>query len=71
MRFIARTERFGADSRAGEGDAPMATHCFRSSKPDEWTLPRPMCDPSARLRAYGPVRPMAEDAGFLSRLFAR
>jgi hypothetical protein len=49
----------------------MAIRCFRSSKPDEWTLPRPVRDPSARLRAYGPVRPMAEDASFLSRLLAR
>ena len=49
----------------------MATRCFRSSRPDEWTLPRPPRDPSLRLRAYGPIRPMVKDAGLLGRLFAR
>ena len=49
----------------------MSVRCFRSSRPDPWTLPRPASDPSARLRAYGPVRPMAEDTGLLGRLFRR
>jgi hypothetical protein len=49
----------------------MAVHCFRSSRPDAWTLPRPISDPSARRRAYGPVRPMTQDSGLLGRLLAR
>jgi hypothetical protein len=50
---------------------PMSVRCFRSSRPDPWTLPRPACDPSARLRAYGPVQPMVEEQGLLGRLFWR
>lgn len=49
----------------------MGTRCFRSSKPDTWTRPRPASDPVARLRAYGPVRPMADETGILGRLFSR
>ena len=49
----------------------MATRCFRGSKPDPWIVPRPSSDPSARLRAYGPIRPMAADPGFFRRLLAR
>lgn len=48
----------------------MSVRCFRSSKPDPWTLPRHPCDPVARLRAYGPIKPMG-DAGLLARLFSR
>jgi hypothetical protein len=49
----------------------MSVRCFRSSKPDPWIMPRPPCDPAARLRAYGPVRSMTEDTGFLAGLFRR
>lgn len=49
----------------------MATRCFRSSRPDGWTLPRPYSDPSARLRTYGPVQPLREGPGILGRLLFR
>ena len=47
----------------------MATRCFHSTKPDAWTLPRPTSDPVARRRAYGPIKPMDEEAGVLHRMF--
>jgi len=49
----------------------MAVHCFRSSRPDTWTMPRPISDPSTRLRTYGPVKPMTEGTGLLGRLLSR
>ena len=49
----------------------MATRCFRSSRPDVWTMPRPSSDPSARILAYGPIQPMEDERGIFSRLFFR
>lgn len=43
---------------------------FNSSKPDKWTSPRPVQDPSMRLRTHGRVRPMHEPS-WLQRLFGR
>jgi hypothetical protein len=54
-----------------EGEVQMSVRCFRSSKPDPWTMPRPAHDPVARRRAYGPVQPMAETTGIFGRLFFR
>ena len=49
----------------------MATRCFRSSRPDVWTMPRPSSDPSVRILAYGPIQPMEDERGIFSRLFFR
>lgn len=45
----------------------MTSYTFRSSRPDQWTQPRPFIDATLRLRAYGPIQPMAEP-GILQRL---
>lgn len=41
---------------------------FRSSRPDQWTLPRPYQDANLRYRTHGPVQPM-EQRSFFARLF--
>ncbi|MFA9199670.1 MAG: hypothetical protein ACEQR8_00565 [Cypionkella sp.] len=46
----------------------MSGLSFRTSRPDPWAHPRPYSDASARLRKFGPVRPM-EEPGFFARLF--
>lgn len=43
---------------------------YHSSQPDRWVVPRRTLDPSERLRAHGPVRPM-ETPGLLARIFRR
>lgn len=43
---------------------------FRSSRPDNWTLPRSQSDPTLRHMSHGPILPM-EEPGFLARLFRR
>lgn len=45
----------------------MSNLSFRSSRPDNWSHPRPYRDASLRLKAHGPIQPMQEP-GFLSRL---
>lgn len=44
---------------------------FTTSRPDHWTAPRPVQDPSMRLKKHGKIQPMDEDRGFWSRLFER
>jgi len=46
----------------------MTTATIVTSKPDEWTLPRPHRDASLRRRKHGPIRPMKKP-GLISRLF--
>jgi len=47
----------------------MPRQCFRSSRPDKWTMPRPNMDPIRRRIVYGPVLPMEEEnKGWLRRL---
>lgn len=48
----------------------MASFTYSSSRPDNWTCPRPYSDPSQRLRKYGRIRPM-EEPGFWQRLLLR
>ncbi len=43
---------------------------FRSSRPDDWSAPRPYSDPTYRHMAHGPILPM-EKPGFFARLFSR
>ncbi|MEO1729344.1 MAG: hypothetical protein AAFR64_01240 [Pseudomonadota bacterium] len=38
----------------------MTHYSITSSRPDQWTSPRPYTDPSMRALAYGPVRSMHE-----------
>ena len=38
----------------------MTQYPIRTSRPDQWTSPRPYSDPSLRALAYGRVRPMHE-----------
>jgi hypothetical protein len=48
----------------------MTTRCFRTSRPDLWTLPKPYSDPSLRALKYGPIQPMDDErGGFWRRLF--
>ncbi|WFL76854.1 hypothetical protein P7228_12735 [Altererythrobacter arenosus] len=49
----------------------MSQFSFRSSQPDRWSAPRPYSDPTLRRMHYGPIRPMHEPRGFLSRLLGR
>ncbi|QZH75834.1 MAG: hypothetical protein JY451_04385 [Erythrobacter sp.] len=48
----------------------MSSRVFTSSRPDRWTSPRAMSDPSLRLAAFGRIQPM-EQPGLLERLFSR
>lgn len=41
---------------------------IHTSKPDQWTKPRPFQDASIRLQKYGRVQPMNEPS-LLERLF--
>lgn len=43
---------------------------YRSSRPDQWTMPRPFQDASLRYLKHGPIQPM-EQRGFVDRLFGR
>ncbi|WP_435416895.1 hypothetical protein WAB17_08325 [Parerythrobacter aurantius] len=45
----------------------MSSQSYRSSRPDNWTCPRPYSDASLRYMAYGPVQPMGQ-VGWISRL---
>lgn len=49
---------------------PLASSSYVSSRPDNWTQPRPHSDPSLRLHKYGRVRPM-EEPSFWDRLLGR
>ena len=44
---------------------------YRSSRADEWSMPRPHTDPNLRFLKYGRIRPMDEDRSLLWRLFVR
>ena len=47
----------------------MASLQFRSSQPDNWTVPRAYQDASLRLRTHGPILPMEQEPrGFFARL---
>lgn len=41
---------------------------FRSSRPDNWTLPRSQRDPAYRHMSHGPIQPM-DKPSFIERLF--
>jgi len=49
----------------------MSSLQYRSSKPDQWTRPRPYQDASSRFRAHGPIQPMDYRRGFLARMLSR
>ncbi len=49
----------------------MSVRCFRSSRPDTWSVPRPYSDPNLRLMKHGSVRPMEEEDGILWRIWRR
>jgi hypothetical protein len=38
----------------------MSSLTFRSSRPDNWTLPRPHSDPSLRYHKHGPIQPLQQ-----------
>lgn len=46
----------------------MTPASIHSSKPDQWTAPRPYSDASLRYMKYGRIQPL-EEPGFLERLF--
>lgn len=48
----------------------MISSRYRSSRPHESVLPRPIVDAHQRYRFYGKVQPM-EQPSFLERLFGR
>jgi hypothetical protein len=54
-----------------EEDPTMSSLQYRSSKPDQWVMPRPYQDASLRYRTHGPVQPMEYPRGFWARLFGR
>jgi hypothetical protein len=49
----------------------MTMRCFRGSRPDSWTLPKPNSDPSSRMMKFGPILPMEDERSLLSRLLSR
>ena len=49
----------------------MSLRCYRSSRPDAWSVPRPYSDANLRLMKHGPIRPMEEEGGILGRLWRR
>jgi hypothetical protein len=49
----------------------MSLGCFRSSRPDAWSVPRPYSDPNLRLMKHGPIRPMEDEGGILWRLWRK
>ena len=38
----------------------MSLRCFRSSRPDVWSVPRPYSDPNLRRLKHGSIKPMEE-----------
>jgi hypothetical protein len=62
-------QRFPADASISGREAMSSMH-YRSSRPDQWTMPRPYQDANLRYIKHGPIRPM-EEPGFLARLFGR
>lgn len=48
----------------------MISYTFRSSRPDNWTDPRPWTDASLRYQKHGPVQPM-ERPSLWQRLMGR
>lgn len=46
----------------------MMPTSYRSSRPDNWTLPRPHTDASQRYMKHGPIQPMDEKPRFWRRL---
>lgn len=48
----------------------MSSLNFRTSRPDQWTSPRPYQDATLRYIKHGPIRPM-EQQGLLARLLGR
>ena len=46
----------------------MTRSTYHSSRPDPWTLPRSVQDPSQRLVKHGKILPMDYKPGFFSRL---
>jgi hypothetical protein len=47
----------------------MSGLSFRSSRPDNWVMPRPFHDASLRYQMHGPIQPM-EEPSLLERLFS-
>ena len=48
----------------------MSSMSFRSSRPDNWVMPRPYSDPTLRLMKHGRILPM-EEPSLIERLFGR
>ena len=49
----------------------MSVHCFRNSRPDTWSMPRPYSDPSLRFLKHGKILPMEERVGIFERLLGK
>lgn len=48
----------------------MSAWTYRSSNPDQWTMPRPTTDANTRYMKHGPIQPMlVERRGIFNRLF--
>ncbi len=48
----------------------MSSLTYRSSRPDQWTMPRPYRDASMRRMINGPIQPM-EEPSFFEKLLGR
>lgn len=48
----------------------MSAMRFRSSRPDDWVMPRPHLDAHQRYQTYGPIQPM-DKPGLLERMIDR
>ena len=46
----------------------MSSLTYRSSRPDNWTMPRAYSDATLRRMAHGPIQPMQQPS-FFERLF--
>ena len=49
----------------------MSVHCFRNSRPDTWSTPRPYSDPSLRFLKHGKIFPMEDRIGLFGRVFGK
>lgn len=52
-----------------ESEVIRVTPPFRSSRPADCVVPRPVRDPSLRLKHYGPVQPMDAPTPYLALIW--
>lgn len=48
----------------------MSAYSYRTSRPNNWVMPRQNLDGNQRLQAYGPIQPM-DSPSLLERFFGK